>query len=144
MVKMRLCLITAALIFAFSLGAQAEEAKAPDVIKERGMTSSREHGMMEQGMKKVKPGEGMADCPLYTKMMHNAPMMVATSDGGVVVMAGGKLIKYDKNLAVVKEVSISSDKCCGNDGSKAEKKKIMMKTRGLNEAVKIAPVPAKK
>jgi len=33
--------------------------------------------------------------------------MVATSDGGVIVMAGDKLFKYDKNLNLVKETEIN-------------------------------------
>ena len=36
--------------------------------------------------------------------MH--PAVVATSDGGVVVLTGGKLAKYDNSLNLVKEVEI--------------------------------------
>ena len=35
--------------------------------------------------------------------------MVATSDGGVIVLTGNKLTKYDKDLNVVKEVEIKMD-----------------------------------
>lgn len=35
--------------------------------------------------------------------------MVATSDGGVVVMAGNTLMKYDKDLNLVKETEIKID-----------------------------------
>ena len=35
--------------------------------------------------------------------------MVATEDGGVVVMMGDKLVKYDKDLNKVKEVAIPMD-----------------------------------
>jgi len=35
--------------------------------------------------------------------------MIATEDGGVVVLVGNKLIKYDKNLNVVKEAEIKID-----------------------------------
>ena len=34
--------------------------------------------------------------------------MVATSDGGVIVMAGHKLFKYDKDLNLVKEVELKT------------------------------------
>jgi len=51
------------------------------------------------------------------KMMHHGMMMkkmmqkemVATPDGGVIVMAGNKLMKYDKDLNLVKEVEIKVD-----------------------------------
>lgn len=40
-------------------------------------------------------------------MMHDMkPSMVSSSDGGVIVMSGNHLTKYDKNLNVVKEVEI--------------------------------------
>lgn len=38
--------------------------------------------------------------------MMNKPSVTATSDGGVVVLAGPKLVKYDKDLNWVKEVEI--------------------------------------
>jgi hypothetical protein len=50
------------------------------------------------------------------KMLMMGPMMkameksmVATEDGGVIVLAGNKLIKYDKDLNVVKEADIKVD-----------------------------------
>jgi hypothetical protein len=60
-----------------------------------------------------RKGEGMMD----KGMMHHGMMMkndmaggasmVATSDGGVVVLSGCTLTKYDKNLKVAKEVKMS-------------------------------------
>ena len=35
--------------------------------------------------------------------------MVATSDGGVVAVIGEKLVKYDKDLNVVKEIEIKAE-----------------------------------
>jgi len=35
--------------------------------------------------------------------------MVATNDGGVIVLAGNKLLKYDKDLNLVKEVELKTD-----------------------------------
>jgi len=35
--------------------------------------------------------------------------MVATSDGGVIVLAGGKLLKYDKDLNLVREVDLKTN-----------------------------------
>lgn len=51
--------------------------------------------------------EEQMDMPQRGKgMMHQQPTMIATSDGGVVVLAGGKLSKYDGLLNLVKEVEI--------------------------------------
>lgn len=61
-------------------------------------------------------------------MMQGKAQMLAASDGGVFVLAGNKLIKYDQNLTVVKEVIVpgipemkkpASMPCCGK--GKAEK-----------------------
>ena len=40
------------------------------------------------------------------QMMGIHPTVVATSDGGVVVLTGGKLAKYDNSLNLVKEVEL--------------------------------------
>jgi hypothetical protein len=71
-------------------------------------------GMMGGGMMGGKGGmmgmmggkEGMMGMKgmMMMKMMH--PDVVATSDGGIVILQGNKLTKYDKNLNVVKEVEI--------------------------------------
>jgi hypothetical protein len=115
------------------------------VTKDHGTASVREPGMREHGGMKNMPCEGMGDCPMQAKKMHaNVPMMVATSDGGVVIMLGDKLVKYDKNLAVVKEVALSSEKIGGSGcPMMGEKKKMMMKTRDLGQPGTAKPAPAK-
>jgi hypothetical protein len=55
------------------------------------------HGMM-----------GDKGCPMMGGMMNKS--IVATSDGGALVLAGETLTKYDKNLNVVKEVQVKMDK----------------------------------
>ena len=72
--------------------------------KEMGM------GMME-GM---KGGEGKGMMGGKMMGMHMMKMMmeksvVATSDGGIVVVTGNKITKYDKNLNLVKEAEIKVD-----------------------------------
>ena len=72
-------------------------------------------GMMSGGMKgKMMKGGGMMGrggmmqmCPMH-KMMESmaVPTLVATKDGGVVVMLGGKLYKYDRNLNLKHEVEL--------------------------------------
>ncbi|MDP2980484.1 MAG: hypothetical protein Q8N67_00250 [Candidatus Omnitrophota bacterium] len=46
-------------------------------------------------------------CPMY-KMMGEKKL-VATQDGGAVLMMGNKLIKYDAQLNIIKEVEIKID-----------------------------------
>ena len=50
--------------------------------------------------------------------MGNMPLpqasMVASGDGGVIVLFGDRLIKYDKNLKLVKEVSLAPDRDMGS------------------------------
>ncbi len=51
------------------------------------------------------------------KMEKMLPMMmpramVASGDGGVIVLIGEKLQKYDKDLNLVKEVTLQCDKQC--------------------------------
>ncbi|MBU0709697.1 MAG: hypothetical protein KJ923_03175 [Candidatus Omnitrophica bacterium] len=67
-------------------------------------------GMMNEKMMMYKEGkegkEGMAG---KHKMMMKGMMekkMVATEDGGVAILFGNKLLKYDKNLKLIKEVEI--------------------------------------
>ena len=53
-----------------------------------------------------KSDKGMMSSPA---MYRPAPSnIVATSDGGVVVLVGNKIVKYDKNLNLVKEVTIEA------------------------------------
>ncbi len=60
-------------------------------------------GMMQNNRSMMPMMRGM----MARDMMQEA--LVATSDGGVVLMAGGKLIKYDSALNVVKEVEVNVD-----------------------------------
>src|SRR3989339_1387730 len=60
---------------------------------------------MGRGMM-MKP-DMMGKCPICMSMMQK--QMVATEDGGVVVMAFGELIKFDKDLNVVKQAEIPFD-----------------------------------
>ena len=63
-------------------------------------------GMMGKGMMDEK-GSMMGTHGMMTKMMEKS--VVATSDGGIVVVMGNKLTKYDKDLNVVKEVELRMD-----------------------------------
>jgi len=55
-----------------------------------------------EDMKKDEmPGMGKMGCPMMGKAQ-----MVATDEGGVIVLAGNKLLKYDADLNLVKEVEV--------------------------------------
>jgi hypothetical protein len=59
-----------------------------------------------------EPGKGMKD--MHGMMKHMMPpSMVATNDGGVIVLSGRTLTKYDKDLNVVKEVELQGPKMGG-------------------------------
>ncbi len=60
----------------------------------------------DTGDKKYDKKDKM-DYPMY-KMMSNKELL-ATQDGGVVLMLGNKLIKYDASMNLVKEVEIKID-----------------------------------
>jgi hypothetical protein len=53
----------------------------------------------------------MCLCPMHKMMMKNMMKMevTATQDGGIVVLMGDKMVKYDKNLNQVKEVVVRID-----------------------------------
>jgi hypothetical protein len=63
--------------------------------------------MMGKGMRSSKTGKLLMHNMMTNQMMQK--YMVATKDGGVVVMIGNKLLKYDKNLNLVKEAEIKID-----------------------------------
>jgi len=76
--------------------------------KSPGTNASMEMGKGMEIGKGMGMGQGMGcDCGKMCMMMQK--QMVVTSDGGVIVLAGNKLYKYDKNLNLVKEVEIKID-----------------------------------
>jgi hypothetical protein len=64
--------------------------------------------MMQQQGKDSCPMGSCPMCPMMCKAMMDHTL-AATSDGGVVLMAGCKLIKFDKDLNKIKEVEIQMD-----------------------------------
>jgi hypothetical protein len=71
---------------------------------ERGMMEGR-RGMMARRMAMMH----MCDTHRMVAEAMARQNLVPTSDGGVIVMAGGKLAKYDANLNLVKETDIKVD-----------------------------------
>ncbi len=107
---------------------------------QKGMMNMGDTGMMGKGMMGSKMMGMMGMCPMMQSMMQR--QVVATSDGGIIVVSGNKLTKYDKDLNVVKEVEQKMDmeamqkmmenmksmcpmmgKMMSSDGSKAEESK---------------------
>ena len=93
------------------------------VFAEEQKAGMMDKGMMPPGMMMGEenaqgPGEmaaqgKMADmmpmCMMMKSMMMQ-PSLVATTDGGVIVLVGNKLQKYDKNLELKKEVEIKPER----------------------------------
>jgi YHS domain-containing protein len=75
--------------------------------------AEQQKGQMGEGMMMPKDEKicPMPNCPMCTTMCKSMmeKKLVATEDGGIILMAGCKLIKFDKDLNKVKEVSIEID-----------------------------------
>lgn len=79
------------------------QEKSPAMDKSMDMGKGMEMG------KGMGIGKGMMGCDCGKMCMMMQKQMIATSDGGVIVLAGNKLYKYDKNLNLVKEAEIKID-----------------------------------
>lgn len=87
-------------LFLLSLGT-VSFAEGMKSMKDKDSSMDMGKGMM--GDKKM----GMMMGPMMMKMMEKS--LVPTSDGGIVLLAGNKITKYDKDLNVMKEVEIKID-----------------------------------
>jgi hypothetical protein len=80
-----------------------------------GMMDSNDMMMQKGMMGKEMMGQqhGMVGMHPMSGMMCSSSL-VATQDGGVIVLVGDKLLKYDKDLNLVKEAELKIDtKKCG-------------------------------
>ena len=86
----------------------AEEQDPNDGMQDMGMMNQQQQGqggpgmMMDQGQGRGMKGKGM----MMEHMMGGKSSMVATPDGGVIVLEGHRLVKYDSQLTLVKEVEL--------------------------------------
>lgn len=91
-----LALVIVAILFcsviAFAQGAGEKKESTP------------EEKMLQKQIEKERMG-GM----VMQMMEAMQKQMVATNDGGVIVLVGNKLLKYDKDLNLVKEVELKAD-----------------------------------
>ena len=107
--KLSIILIAVAVVAVFSVSLFAEEKEtAQQGMMDKGtMSEGMMHGsMMGKGMMQ---GAKMMDKGMMMRCMTGKEI-VATQDGGVVILMGKKLMKYDKNLNLVKETEIKIDK----------------------------------
>jgi len=82
----------------------AQKTMIPEQFKEF-MAKRHEHMCCPFGKDKGMGKHGMfMHHGMMGGMMHHQASMVGTPDGGVIVMKGQSLSKYDKNLNLVKEV----------------------------------------
>ncbi len=107
---MKKIMITAlALFFVLaSIGICGAQTQTPSSDKSTGQTAQKQCPMMMQ--QKGAPGAQM-NCKGYSMGGHGRmeKEVVATQDGGVVVLMGGRLLKYDKDLNLVKQVDVPID-----------------------------------
>lgn len=92
--------------------------------KTMGIRTVLAAGLLIGGAWAQKPGMGkgmmggkmgmhmMADsCPMESMLMHGmmGRSMIASGDGGVIILIANRLYKYDKNLVLKKETEIKID-----------------------------------
>ena len=67
--------------------------------------------MQKKKKKHCDSDKGYCSCPMHGMMMKcmMKKEMVPASDGGIIVMAGNRLMKYDSDLELVKETEIKMD-----------------------------------
>ncbi len=106
--RKRLVILTAVALFLWT--GLNSLSFAQGMGKMTGNQPVMEKDMMKSGM--MMTSGGMMDTCLMHGMMMKGMVeksIIAIADGGVIVLAGDKLIKYDKDLNVVREVEIKVD-----------------------------------
>jgi len=91
--------------------AQETTEEQTEGIQESQETQEVQEGPMPEnaGMISKQDMKRMCDMRDMKGMMHKSSMQV-TPDGGVIILMGNKLVKYDKDLNLVKEVMIAVEK----------------------------------
>lgn len=115
------------LVLLFMLLAFVMTTSVISYAEEKGSMMGKEHkGSMK--------GKGYMPCMMMKKMMQRE--MVVTEDGGVIVMVGNKLMKYDKDLNLVKEAEIKVDMEAMMEKCREMMKKCSMEKGSEEEIVK--------
>ncbi len=100
----RILAVVTVLILTVSGLALAQMNKGKEMMGDKGMGMMKGDMMDKGGM---MGGKMMGMCPMMQSMMQKS--VVATSDGGIIIVTWNKLTKYDKDLNVVKEVEVKMD-----------------------------------
>jgi len=106
--RKRITIIVAAIIVSVVSGAYLA---AMDPIASNSHSNSKMHKKMgEKPMMYDHKGK-MGMCRMHMMMAHAMfqKKIVASSDGGAIIMIGKKLYKYDSNLNLIKETEIKID-----------------------------------
>ena len=113
--------VSIAIVFAQGKAAQASAEVKQAAAKENA-------GIMKEGMAQHMSG---AEC------MHGilCRKMAPSSDGGVFILSGNRLLKYDASLTLQKEVEIIE---------KEKTNSAIKKTKDTEKAVQAKPAPGKK
>jgi len=103
MVK-KFVLVIFAVVLSMGICAAQESAQVAQSVPEEVSSDIEKAPMAVEQENKKEPGskDGMKD--KMRMMMQKS--MVASTDGGVIILAGNKLLKYDSKLNLVKEVEI--------------------------------------
>lgn len=110
------------LILAFGLGVAVSLGALAIAEDLEGMNDGFQEPSHLAQAEQPNPGQGMPEGKGKSGKMHKMMGMmhqnsvVATSDGGVVVLSGPRLIKYDASLTLVKEVELPRGKGPGQGG----------------------------
>jgi len=114
MKKIILAVVVLSLLVSFPVFAEETQETMPTMSLDKPMEKP-----MDKPAAMPMPGMGKMNCPMMGKTQ-----MVATDEGGVIVLAGNKLLKYDADLNLVKEVEIPmpmGGKQCPMKGQMSEK-----------------------
>jgi hypothetical protein len=103
--KNSIAVITAVVVLTISGLALAQMDKGKEMMgdKSKGMMDDKGMGMKNSMMEK---GGMMGMHGMMMKMMEKT--VVATSDGGIIIVSANKISKYDKDLNLVKEVELKA------------------------------------
>lgn len=123
--------IAAILFFLVPLVCFSQDSSKRDTpMAEKGMKAHK--AMMMGGDMKERMGGEFPKMGMMGMMMPKS--MIATLDGGAIVLMGNKLLKYDKDLNLIKEVELKVD----SEGMR----KMMEKCPHSQEAMQEKPLKA--
>ncbi len=100
-----IALLAAVTIGCLALQGCSSSTVADEPFAKAGMAAPKTMPCPMHG--KMGKEQMMSMCPMCQMMMR--PIIIATEDGGVVVMVGDKLMKFDKNLVLTGETKIKMD-----------------------------------